>query len=216
MPLCFDLDGTLGQFGGGYVLLRKALGDLWGAEPTVEQLRRCTGSTDWEIMGELHAMRFGVPMSEAHYAAYEAACLARFEAAFHPQGHAPTAFRGLIDGMARLVDAGRAVWLVSGNVPRVLAFKAGLLGVDPRIPRLGSLPRLDRAGLIRMAMAGCKGPHLYVGDRPHDRHAAELAGIPFLGVGDLVPGDHPVLPPEAEAEHLVIAVGKLLGTGKGN
>ncbi len=212
MPLCFDLDGTLGQFGGGYVLLREALGVLWGAQPTVEQLRRCTGSTDWEIMGELHAMRFGAPMSEAHYAAYEAACLARFEGAFHPQGPAPTAFRGLIDGMARLVDAGRSVWLVSGNVPKVLDFKARLLGVDPRIPRLGSLPRLDRAGLIRMAMAGCKGPHLYVGDRPHDRHAAERAGIPFLGVGDQVPGDHPVLPPEAEAEHLLRAVGNLLAT----
>jgi phosphoglycolate phosphatase-like HAD superfamily hydrolase len=212
MPLCFDLDGTLGQFGGGYVLLRQALGGLWGGEPTVEQLRRCSGSTDWEIIGQLHAMRFGTPMTEDHYARYEAVCLAKFQEAFHPRGQTPTAFLGLIDGMARLLEQGHPVWLVSGNAPRVLAFKADLLGVDRRIPRLGSLPRLDRAGLILKAMEGCKGPHLYVGDRPHDRHAAEQAGVPFIGVGDLVPGDHPILPPEAEADHLVAAVGRLLGS----
>jgi len=199
MPICFDLDGTLGHFGGGYVLLRQALGELWGGEPTLEDLRQCTGSTDWEIIGQLHQLRLGTAMTGADYARYEQACLARFQEAFHPLGQAPTAFAGLIEGMARLVDAGRPVWLVSGNAPAVLAFKARLLGVDPRIPQLGSLPGLDRAGLIRRAMAGCAGPHLYVGDRPHDRHAAAQAGVPFLGVGDLVPGDHPVLPPEAQA-----------------
>jgi phosphoglycolate phosphatase-like HAD superfamily hydrolase len=210
MPLCFDLDGTLGHFGGGYVLMRQALGGLWGVEPTAEELRRCQGSTDWEIVGELHAQRFHGPMLETHYARYEEACLVAFEAAFHPQGRAPEAYRGLIEGMARLVDAGHPVWLVSGNVPRVLDFKARLLGIDPRIPRLGSVPHLDRAGLIRKAMAGCPGPHLYVGDRPHDRHAAEQAGVPFLGIGEMVPGDHPLLAPEAQAEHLLKAVQDLL------
>jgi len=210
MPLCFDLDGTLGQFGGGYVLLREALGALWGGEPTVEDLRRCAGSTDWEIVGQLHALRFGNPMSEADYLRYEEACLVRFQTAFHPTGRIPEAFRGLIAGMARLLDAGHPVWLVSGNAPRVLDFKAEALGIDPRIPRLGSLPNLDRAGLIRRAMDGCPGPHLYVGDRPHDRQAADQAGVLFIGVGDRVAGDHPVLSPDAQAEHLVAAVDALL------
>ena len=213
MPLCFDLDGTLGHFGGGYVLLRQALGLAWGREPTPEELRACTGSTDWEIIGQLHRLRFPAPMEEADYLRYEAACLARFQATFHPAGSAPEAYRGLIEGMAHLVDAGHSVWLVSGNAPRVLDFKASLLGVDPRIPRLGSLPGLDRAGLIRKAMAGCAGPHLYVGDRPHDRQAADAAGVRFLGVGSLVPGDHPVLSPEAQASHLVKAVEALLALG---
>lgn len=194
MPICFDLDGTLGHFGGGYVLLRQALGELWGGEPTREDLRQCRGSTDWEIIGQLHGLRLGRPMTDADYARYEAACLARFEAAFHPAGEAPTVFGGLVAGMARLVDAGRPVWLVSGNAPRVLAFKARLLGVDPRIPQLGSVPHLDRTGLIRKAMEAGAGPHLYVGDRPHDREAADGAGVPFIGVGPMVPGDHPLLP----------------------
>ncbi len=209
--LMFDLDGTLGLFGGGYVLLRQALGESWGGEPSREDLGRCSGSTDWEIIGQLHAMRFGQPMTEADYERYEAICLARFQGAFHPRGETPVVFQGLIEGLARLVDAGRPVRLVSGNAPRVLDFKAGQLGVDPRIPRLGSVPHLDRAGLIRLAMDGCPGPHLYVGDRPHDRQAAEQAGVPFIGVGDRVPGDHPILPPHAEAGHLVRAVEALLG-----
>jgi phosphoglycolate phosphatase-like HAD superfamily hydrolase len=210
MPLCFDLDGTLGLFGGGYHLLRAALGDLWGAPPTPADLALCHGSTDWEIVNHLHSMRFGVPMAESFYATYDRACLARFTAAFHPQGTSHTVFRGMVAGMARLADAGHRVWLVSGNAPSVLDFKAMVLGVDPRIPRLGSLPHLDRAGLIRKALEGCPGPHLYVGDRPHDRLAAEQAGVPFLGVGGLVPGDHPVLDPGAEAEHLVQAVEAVL------
>lgn len=44
-----DLDGTLGSFGGGYVLLRQALGELWGQEPSAAELQACAGSTDWEI-----------------------------------------------------------------------------------------------------------------------------------------------------------------------
>ena len=79
----------------------------------------------------------------------------------------------------------------------VLDFKARALGVDSRIPRLGSLPHLDRAGLIRKALEGCPGPHLYVGDRPHDRDAALSAGVPFLGVGEAVPGEHPILSAQA-------------------
>ena len=38
MPLFFDLDGTLAVFGSGYALLRKALGELWGAEPSAAEL----------------------------------------------------------------------------------------------------------------------------------------------------------------------------------
>ena len=205
MPLCFDLDGTLGLFGGGYLLLREALGDIWGERPSEAELAQCHGSTDWEIVDQLHAMRFGGPIPEPVYAAYDRACLARFSATFHPEGRPHTAFAGIIAGLNRLAGTHR-VWLVSGNTPSVLDFKAGLLGVDPRIPRLGSLLGLDRAGLIRKALQGCSGPHLYVGDRPHDRLAAESAGVPFLGVGSLVPGDHPILDPAAEAEHLVRAV----------
>jgi phosphoglycolate phosphatase-like HAD superfamily hydrolase len=210
MPLCFDLDGTLGFFGGGYVLLREALGELWGQEPTAEDLARCHGSTDWEIVGQLHALRFGRPLTEAAYAAYDRACLARFSSTFHPQGRLPAAFQGIILGMTQLLEAGHRVWLVSGNAPSVLEFKARVLGVDPRIPRLGSEPHLDRVGLIRKALQGCPGPHLYVGDRPHDRLAAEQAGVPFLGVGDLVPGAHPILDPQAEPAHLLEAVRALL------
>jgi len=211
MPICFDLDGTLGQFTGGYVLLREALGDLWGRPPAAAELLACTGSTDWEIVGQLHQMRFGRPLPDPEYARYERACLARFEGAFHPAGRAPVIFQGIVAGLARLLEAGHPVRLVSGNVPLVLAFKARLLGVDPRIPLTGSLPRLDRAGLIRMALEGCPGPHLYVGDRPHDREAADAAGVPFIGVGDLVPGEHPLLAPEAEADLLVRLVAERLG-----
>ena len=211
MPLCFDLDGTLGLFGGGYHLLRAALGDVWGEVPSAADLALCRGSTDWEIVDQLYRMRFGQDLPETVYAAYDHACLARFSATFHPRGTNPTVFKGIIAGMAMLADAGHRVWLVSGNTPSVLDFKARTLGVDTRIPRLGSLPHLDRAGLIRKALEGCPGPHLYVGDRPHDRLAAEQAGVPFLGVGGLVPGDHPNLDPAAEAGHLVQAVEALIG-----
>lgn len=210
MPLCFDLDGTIGSFGGGYVLLRQALGDLWGDEPTAEDLRACAGSTDWEIVDELHRKWFGNPLSLEGYDSYDKACLRRFQGAFHPEGRSPEVFRGIVSGMTQLVDEGHRVWLVSGNAPSVLDFKARALAVDARIPRLGSLPHLDRAGLIRRALDGCPGPHLYVGDRPHDRDAAQAAGVPFLGVGEAVPGDHPVLSVQAEADHLVKAVRALL------
>ncbi|HEX9010907.1 MAG TPA: haloacid dehalogenase-like hydrolase, partial [Holophagaceae bacterium] len=198
MPLCFDLDGTLGHFSSGFVLLREALGGLWGGAPTAEELGRCGGSTDWEIVDELHRMRFGLPLTEAGYAAYERACVARFQAAFAPGGLAPAAFAGILEGLHCLAARHR-VWLVSGNAPALLAFKAEALGIDPAIPRLGSLPRHDRAGLIRRALEGCPGPHLYVGDRPHDLAAARAAGVPFLGIGGAVPGDHPALDPGSEA-----------------
>lgn len=210
MPLCFDLDGTLGSFGGGYVLLRQALGELWGAEPSAAELQACAGSTDWEIVDEMHRLRFGSPLSVADYEAYDRACLARFQAAFHPNGRSPVIHQGIVAGMGRLVEAGHRVWLVSGNTPRVLEFKAHVLGVDGRVPRLGSLPHLDRVGLIRKALDGCAGPHLYVGDRPHDRDAAQRAGVPFLAVGEAVPGDHPQLSETAEAEHLVETVEGML------
>jgi phosphoglycolate phosphatase-like HAD superfamily hydrolase len=208
--IMFDLDGTLGLFGGGYLLLREALGEIWGQQPTAEELALCHGSTDWEIVDQLHRMRFGGPVPEPGYAAYDRACLARFAATFHPEGRQHTAFEGIIAGMALLADDGHRVWLVSGNAPSVLQFKATVLGVDQRIPRLGSMPGLDRAGLIRKALQGCPGPNLYVGDRPHDRLAAESTGVPFLGVGNLVPGDHPILDSGAEAEHLVQAVETIL------
>lgn len=203
MPLCFDLDGTLGTFSGGYALLREALGDLWGAAPTREELRACTGSTDWEIVDELHRLRFGAGLPEAGYAAFEAACLARFEAAFHPEVQDPVRFAGILEGLHRLAGRGHRVWLVSGNTPRTLDFKAARLGIDPRLPRLGSLPGLSRAGLIRRALEGCPGPHLYIGDRPHDRDAASEAGVPFLAIGDAVEGEHPSLGVAAEAARLV-------------
>lgn len=210
MPLCFDLDGTLGTFGGGYVLLRQALGELWGHEPSAEDLMACAGSTDWEIVDELHRARFQTPLSETTYEAYDQACLARFQATFHPDGRAPVAFQGILEGMDRLARKGHAVCLVSGNTPGVLAFKASALGVAPHIPRQGSIPHHDRVGLIRRVLDGQPGPHLYVGDRPHDREAAQAAGIPFLGVGEAVPGDHLILSIQAEAEHLVEAVERVL------
>lgn len=209
MPLCFDLDGTLGTFGGGYALLRATLGDLWGEAPDADELRACQGSTDWEIIGELHQARFGTGIGYGAYKEVEALCLDHFRAAFHPGGKAPVSFPGIIDGLHGLAERGHAIWLVSGNMPLVLDFKAEALGIDARIHRLGSLPNHSRADLIQMAMAGGARPHLYVGDRPHDREAALQAGLPFLGIGDAVPGDHPTLTAEAEAEHLIATVERI-------
>ena len=210
MPLCFDLDGTLGSFGGGYALLRQALGELWGEEPSAEELRRCQGSTDWEIVEEMHRAHFNRPLDVEAYEAYERACLARFEAAFGQEGRLPEIHTGLVEGVNTLFRRGHPVYLVSGNAPSVLDFKSGRLGIDARIPRLGSLPHHSRSMLIRRALASCPGPHLYVGDRPHDRAAAEEAGVPFLGIGEQVPGDHPLLDTQAEARCLVEAVEGLL------
>lgn len=210
MPLCFDLDGTLGSFGGGYLLLREALAELWGSSVERAELEVCAGSTDWEIVDELHRTRFGRGLEDEGYLAFEAACLAKFEAAFHPEGRAPLPHAGLIEGLDLLLERGHEIWLVSGNTPKVLDFKAEALAISPRIHRLGSLPRQDRAGLIRLATAAGSAPHLYAGDRPHDRDAARIAGVPFLAVGDAAPGDHPVLAPHAEAEALVNAVEALL------
>jgi phosphoglycolate phosphatase-like HAD superfamily hydrolase len=159
---------------------------------------------------ELHRQRFGTPLGVSDYEAYDRACLARFVATFHPEGRSPIVHQGIVTGLAHLVDAGHRVWLVSGNPPKVLDFKARMLGVDARVPRLGSLPHLDRVGLLRKALDGCVGPHLYVGDRPHDRDAAAQAGVPFLAVGEAVPGEHPTLNAEAEAEQLVGAVQRIL------
>ena len=209
MPICFDLDGTLGHFSSGFVLLREALGELWGTAPTAEELGRCIGSTDWEIVDELHRMRFGQGLDEPTYAAYEGACVTRFQDAFAPGGRAAISYAGVIEGMHRLATT-RAVWLVSGNAPELLAFKADVLGIAATIPRLGSLPRHDRAGLLKRALSGCPGPHLYVGDRPHDLAAARTAGLPFLGIGTAVPGEHLSLAPDIAAEQLVAAVESLL------
>lgn len=214
MPICFDLDGTLGHFSSGFVLLREALGEIWGQTPSVEELKRCTGSTDWEIVDELHQMRFGRALDERGYATYEAACVARFRVHFAPGARTAMAFPGVLEGMHRLA-ARRQVWLVSGNAPELLAFKAEVLGIDPAIPRLGSLPRLDRAGLLKQALKGCPGPHLYVGDRPHDLAAAQAAGLPFVGIGESVPGEHLNLTPDAEAEHLIEAVEATLSSWMG-
>ena len=205
MPICFDLDGTLGHFSSGFVLLREALGEIWGQTPSVEELRLCSGSTDWEIVDQLHRMRFGRDLDEAGYAAYEVACVARFRKVFAPGGQAAVSYGGVLEGMHRLA-ARRHVWLVSGNAPELLAFKAETLGIDPAIPRLGSLPRHDRTGLLKRALRDAQGPHLYVGDRPHDLAAARAAGLPFVGIGEAVPGDHLNLAPDAEAEHLIAAI----------
>jgi len=209
MPLCFDLDGTLGHFSSGFVLLREALGGLWGTAPTAEDLGRCMGSTDWEIVDELHRLRFGSGLDEIGYAAYQAACVERFQAVFAPGCRAAVAYGGIIEALHRLAER-HPVWLVSGNAPDLLAFKADTLGIDPAIPRLGSLPRHDRTGLLRRALEGGPGPHLYVGDRPHDLAAARAAGLPFLGVGDAVPGDHPCLPSDAAPDQVVASVASLL------
>jgi phosphoglycolate phosphatase-like HAD superfamily hydrolase len=210
VPICFDLDGTLGHFSSGFVLLREALGELWGASPTGEELGRCGGSTDWEIVDELHRMRFGTGLDETAYASYEAACLGRFQEAFAPGRLAAVCYAGVIEGMHRLA-ATRPVWLVSGNAPNLLAFKANALGIDATIPLLGSLPRHDRTGLLKRALNGCPGPHLYVGDRPHDLAAARAAGLAFLAIGTAVPGTHLSLPADAAADHLVAAVESTLG-----
>lgn len=210
MPLCFDLDGTLGHFSSGFVLLREALGDLWGAPPTAEELGRCQGSTDWEIVDELHRMRFGTGLDEAAYHAYEVACLGRFRAVFAPPGGRPAiGHPGLLGALHRLSER-HSVCLVSGNAPGLLAFKAEVLGIDAAIPQLGSLPRHDRTDLLRRALRDCPGPHLYVGDRPHDLLAAQAAGLPFLGVGELVPGDHPILPADADTDRVLEAVNPFL------
>jgi phosphoglycolate phosphatase-like HAD superfamily hydrolase len=205
VPICFDLDGTLGHFSSGFVLLREALGELWGEAPTPEELRRCKGSTDWEIVDELHRMRFGTALDEAGYAAYEGACVARFRGVFAPGGQAAVAFPGILEGLHRLA-ASRQVWIVSGNAPGLLAFKTETLGIDAAIPRLGSLPRHDRTDLLRRALREGPGPHLYVGDRPHDLAAAQAAGLPFVGIGEAVPGDHPILPADTGAEVLMTTI----------
>ncbi len=210
MPLCFDLDGTLGTFGGGYVLLREALGELWGETPSREELMACKGSTDWEIVDELHRSRFGRPLTEATYGAYDRACRARFEAAFHPEGQRPVIFHGILQGLERLFHEGFNVWVVSGNTPSVLDFKAQSLGLSSEVPRQGSIPHHDRTALLRRVIQGHPGPHLYVGDRPHDLQAAQALGLPFLGIGSTVPGSHPSLPPEASADTVVDHVKSLL------
>ena len=142
MPLCFDLDGTLGSFGGGYLLLRETLAELWGAPVEKAELDACVGSTDWEIVDELHRARFGRGLEDAGYAAFESACLAKFRATFHPAGRAPVPHAGLIEGLGILLDLGHGVWLVSGNSPAVLEFKAEALKLDPRILLLGSRPAM--------------------------------------------------------------------------
>jgi phosphoglycolate phosphatase-like HAD superfamily hydrolase len=206
MPVMFDLDGTLGHFSAGFVLLREALGGIWGEAPTLEELRLCRGSTDWEIVDELHQMRFEQGLDEAGYSAYEVACVARFREVFTPGAAAgAVGYEGILAGLHQLA-ATRRVWLVSGNAPALLAFKASVLGIDTAIPRLGSLPRHARKDLLQRALHGCPGPHLYVGDRPHDLAAAQAVGVPFVGIGAEVPGDHLNLPPDAGAEQLIAAV----------
>ncbi|MCE1228679.1 MAG: HAD family hydrolase [Firmicutes bacterium] len=209
MALCFDLDGTLGHFEGGYALLRAALGELWGEEPTVEELSVCKGSTDWEIVDELHRNRFGEGLEAAHYHRYDQACLAQFTAAFGVGLRQPVRHDGLAEGLVTLLERGHRLWLVSGNTPGVLAFKAQALVLDSRLEQVPSLPHRNRADLLRLAMEADPGPHLYVGDRRHDREAAQEVGMPFLAVGDAVPGS-PKLSPDAPAERLVEAVAEHL------
>ncbi len=210
VPICFDLDGTLGHFSSGFILLREALGEVWGQQPTVEELRLCRGSTDWEIVDELHRQRFGLELDEAGYARYEAACLARFREVFGTGGREAIGYRGVLDGLHQLA-ATRQVWIVSGNAPALLLFKAEVLGIDPAIPRLGSLPRHGRKDLLNRALSGSPGPHLYVGDRPHDLAAAQALGLPFVGIGAEVPGTHVSLPQDTDAEILVSAIRTALG-----
>jgi phosphoglycolate phosphatase-like HAD superfamily hydrolase len=212
MPICFDLDGTLGHFTSGYVLLRETLGELWGQAPTVEELRLCQGSTDWEIVDELHQLRFGRGLDEAGYVTYGTACVARFREAFTSGAREAVGYGGVLEGMHRLT-ATCQVWIVSGNAPQLLAFKADHLKIHAAIPRLGSLPRHDRTELLKRALRDGPGPHLYVGDRPHDLVAAQAAGLPFIGIGEGVPGDHLSLPPDVEAERLVSAVEAALRGG---
>jgi phosphoglycolate phosphatase-like HAD superfamily hydrolase len=210
VPICFDLDGTLGHFSSGFVLLREALGGIWGWMPTVEELRLCRGSTDWEIVNELHQTRFGRGLDEAGYSAYESACVARFQAVFTSGARVAVCHEGILDGMHQLA-ASRRVWIVSGNSPELLAFKAEVLRIDAGIPRLGSLPRHGRKDLLKRALQGCPGPHLYVGDRPHDLAAAQALGLPFVGIGPEVPGTHVNLSRDVKAEDLVSAIRTTLG-----
>lgn len=209
MPICFDLDGTLGSFGGGYVLLRQALGELWGAEPSAEELRGCRGSTDWEIVEELHRARFGQPLEEDHYGAYQDGCLRRFTAAFPPSPPAHRIYPGIVAALEQLFASGVAVAVVSGNAPKVLDFKLDRLGLGRSLARIGSLPRQDRAALLARCLDGCRGPHLYVGDRPHDLDAARRMGVPFLGVGALVPEAEVAVPPEAPKEEVLRRIRQL-------
>jgi phosphoglycolate phosphatase-like HAD superfamily hydrolase len=210
VPICFDLDGTLGHFSSGFVLLREALGQVWGHSPTSEELKLCQGSTDWEIVDELHQLRFGRDLDEASYLAYETACVARFREVFSPGALQAVGYPGILEGMHRLA-ATHQVWIVSGNAPGLLAFKTEVLGIDAAIPRLGSLPRHGRTDLLRRALREGPAPHLYVGDRPHDLAAARAAGLPFVGIGEAVPGDHPCLPQSVAAEHLIKAIETALG-----
>jgi hypothetical protein len=39
--------------------------------------------------------------------------------------------------------------------------------------------------------------------------------VPFLGVGEAVPGVHPILSAQAEAEQLVMAVNEILQNNRG-
>lgn len=210
MPICFDLDGTLGSFGGGYRLLREALGELWGAEPSAEELHACTGSTDWEIVDELHRLRFGRPLPAPDYLAYEAGCLRRFMATFPDDPPAHQSFPGLLAALRVLHRSGVPVAVVSGNAPRVLDFKLARLDVDAGLPRLGSLPGLDRTALLARSRAADGGPHLYVGDRPHDLDAAQRNGMPFLGVGARVPEAPIRVSPEADAQEVLAHIQALV------
>jgi phosphoglycolate phosphatase-like HAD superfamily hydrolase len=180
----------------------------------MEELQRCQGSTDWEIVDELHRMRFGCGLDEAGYEAYEQACVTRFRAAFAPGGREAVAYRGVLEGMHQLA-ATHQVWLVSGNAPGLLAFKAEALGIDPAIPRLGSLPHHDRTALLQRAQNSAPGPHLYVGDRPHDLAAAQAVGLPFVAIGEAVPGTHHSLQTDAPAQHLIAAIEATLRLGSG-
>ena len=212
MPLCFDLDGTLGLFGGGYLLLREALGDLWGEPPTAAELALCQGSTDWEIVDQLYAVRFGGAHPGRGLRGLRPGLPGPVHRRLPPPG-APATPRSRASSPAwpAWPTTGHRVWLVSGNTPSVLDFKARCWGWTRASRAWAACPAWTGPALILKALEGGPGPHLYVGDRPHDRLAAERAGVPFLGVGGLVPGDHPILGADAEAEHLVQAVEALLG-----
>lgn len=212
MPLCFDLDGTLGTFGSGYRLLRQALGELWREEPGLEELRACAGSTDWEIVDELHRRRFQRPLADRDFHVYARACLAQFERAYGPGGEAPVVFEGMVGGLAALAHRGHAVCLVSGNVPEVLAFKARRLGVPAAVTLVGSRPRTDRTALLRHGLTLGPHPHAYIGDRPHDQAAAAACGVPFLGIGPHLPEGVPSLEVDSQADHLVETLEAMLRT----
>ena len=211
MPICFDLDGTLGSFSGGYLLLRQALGELWGAEPSAAELHACFGSTDWEIVEELHRSRFGRGLAEVHYDAYQDACLRRFSAAFPVSPPSHLVFPGIVAALEHLRASGVPVAVVSGNAPKILDFKLDLLGLRTGVRRIGSLPRKDRSALLAFGLQGCRGPHLYVGDRPHDLEASRRAGVPFLGIGDRVPEADVRVAPEAPKEEVLGWIGRLTG-----